>query len=287
MRKKLIPLIFVISAFFLFSCGLNDLAAETEEGPGAPMATESVVEDAPTLEETMTSEPEAMASEDSSVMIDTQSNCYHPFFPIAEGASWTFQLSTGETYTMTVTNVTDENFTLTQDFAESDLVLSVDWFCSEDGLLVGDFAQVDFLNQSDSEDGVEMSFDTFSWEGETLPAIDQFEVGHEWTATYNLKGDIAMEGIQYTAEATVTINYVIAAIEEVTVQAGTFPEAYRVDSVGEIAMSMDFNGSTFPMTGINFGSSTWYVEGVGLVKTADDFTGYGSGMELVESNLLD
>ena len=41
------------------------------------------------------------------------------------------------------------------------------------------------------------------------------------------------------------------------------------------------------MTGINFGSSSWYVEGIGLVKTSDNFTDYTSGMELIDSNLLD
>lgn len=280
MRKKVIPLILVISAFFLFSCGPNSIPTETEQDTPVMESTEVVWENAPATEE-------PVPTEDNSAMMDTTSNCYHPFFPISEGANWTYQLSTGESYTMTVTDVTEENFTLTQDFAESDLVLSVEWFCSDDGLLVGDFAQVDFLNQSSGEDGVEMSFDTFSWEGETLPAVDIFEVGYEWTATYNLQGDINMEGIVSTAEATVTINYMIAAIEEVTVPAGTFSEAYRVDSVGDISMTMELNGSTFPMTGVNFGSSSWYVEGVGLGKTADDFTGYESGMELIDSNLLD
>ena len=283
MRKKLIPLILVISAFFLFSCGLNDLAANSDEAT----PTEAVMEDVTSTEEPLPAEPVTMETEDSSLMMDTTSNCYHPFFPIAEGASWTFQLSSGESYVMTVTNVTEESFTLTQDFAESDLVLSTDWFCSEDGLLVGDFAQADFLNQSGGEDGAEMSFDTLSWEGETLPAAEHFEVGYEWTATYHLTGDITMEGLVSTAEATVSIDYVIAALEEVTVTAGTFPEAYRVDSTGEIAMTMDFNGSSFPMTGINFGSSSWYVEGIGLVKTSDNFTDYTSGMELIDSNLLD
>ncbi|MBG0787381.1 MAG: hypothetical protein H0S79_20005 [Anaerolineaceae bacterium] len=280
MRKKVIPLILVISAFFLFSCGPNDMTTETEQNVAVMETTEVVMENAPATEV-------PMPTEDDSVVMDEASNCYHPFFPISEGANWTYQLSTGESYTMTVTDVTKENFTLTQNFAESDLVLSVEWFCSGDGLLVGDFAQVDFLNQSSGEDGVEMTFGTLSWEGETLPTEELFEVGYEWTATYHLQGDINMEGSVSNAEASVTINYMIAAIEEVTVPAGPFPEAYRVDSIGDISMTMDLNGSTFPMTSVNFGSSSWYVEGVGLVKTADDFTGYESGMELIDSNLLD
>jgi len=283
MKKSLIPLIVILSAFFLFGCGAADLLPGSDPS-NAP--TEVVTEESPVMTEPMETEPDAMDTDDSDLVMDMESNCYHPFFPITEGANWTFQLSTGESYTMTVTNVTDESFTLTQDFAESDLVLSVAWFCSDDGLMVGDFAQVDFLNQSSGEDGAEMSFDTLSWEGETLPAEDLFEVGYEWTTTYNLKGDVNMEGLVTTADATVTIDYVIAAIEEVTVPAGTFPQAYRVDSVGDISMTMEFNGASMPLTGVNFGSSAWYVEGLGLVKTADDFTGYTSGMELIESNLL-
>ncbi|QRN83138.1 hypothetical protein JR338_12165 [Chloroflexota bacterium] len=279
MKKKVIPIILVISALFLFSCSPNDITSETEHNTTVMESSEAVMEANPSTEE-------PMPTEDDSAVMDATSNCYHPFFPISEGANWTYQLSTGESYTMTVTDVTEENFTLSQDFAESDLVLSVDWFCSDDGLLVGDFAQVDFLNQSSGEDGVEMTFNTFSWEGETLPAEDLFEVGYEWTATYQLQSDINMEGIVTTAQATVTINYIIAAIEEVTAPAGTFPEAYRVDSVGDISMTMDLNGSTFPMTSVNFGSSSWYVKGVGLIKTADDFTGYESGMKLIDSNLL-
>ena len=286
MKKNLIPLILILSAFFLFGCGAADLLPSGSDAAAPTEMPDVVAEESPTLAETMGSEPAPMDAGTSDLVMDTKSNCYHPFFPITEGANWTFQLSSGESYTMTVTNVTNESFTLTQDFAESDLVMSVDWFCSGDGLLVGDFAQMDFLNQSSGEDGVEMTFDTLSWEGETLPAEDLFEVGYEWTATYNLKGDINMEGVVSTAEATVTINYVIAAIEEVTVPAGTFPQAYRVDSDGEIAMTMEFAGTSMPLTGINFGSSTWYVEDLGLVKTADAITGYSSGMELMDSNLL-
>ena len=285
MKKSLIPLILILSAFFLFGCNAANLLPADDAVAPTEMP-EVTTEEAPTLAETMESEPDPMDAEDSDLVMDMSSNCYHPFFPITEGADWIFQLSSGESYTMTVTNVTNESFTLTQDFADSDLVMSVDWFCSGDGLLVGDFAQLDFLNQSGGEDGMEMTFDTLSWEGETLPAEDLFEVGYEWTATYNLKGDINMEGVVSTAEATVTIDYVIAAIEEVTVPAGTFPQAYRVDSDGEISMMMEFAGTSMPLTGFNFGSSTWYVENIGLVKTADDFTGYSSGMELIDSNLL-
>lgn len=285
MNKKLIPLVLVLSVLFLAGCGAADALPGSDSEAGAAEPTTMITEDMPTMEEPT----EAVMAEEpatDSVAPDTTSVCYHPFFPVSEGANWTFQLSTGESYIMSTTDLTEESFTLTQDFTDSDLVLTVDWFCSEDGLLQGDFAQVDFLNESGGEDGVEMTFDTLTWEGKTLPAADSLEVGYEWTATYQLKGDVNMEGVVTTADANVTIDYVIAAIEEVTTPAGTFPQAYRVDSNGDIAMTMEFNGAALPLTGINFGSSSWYVEGLGLVKTADSFETMASGMELIDSNLL-
>ena len=280
MNKKLIPFLLALSVLFLAGCGAADALPGSGSDTDAPATAEALTEDAPALEEPTEAVMEAPAAD--SPAADTASVCYHPFFPVSEGANWTFQLSTGETYTMTITNLTDESFTLTQDFTDSDLVLTVDWFCSEDGLLQGDFAQADFL----SEDGIEMNFDTLSWEGKTLPAKDRLEIGYEWTATYQLKGDVDLEGVVTTAEANVTIDYVIAAIEEVTTPAGTFPQAYRVDSNGNMDMSMEFNGASLPMTGITFGSSSWYVEGLGLVKTADNFESGSSGMVLIDSNLL-
>ena len=284
MNKKLIPFALILSALFLAGCGATDALPSDGSEAGSVEPTVVMTEEAPALEEPTEAVMDAPAMD--SAAPDTASVCYHPFFPVSEGANWTFQLSTGESYTMTISNLTSESFTQTQDFTDSDLVLSVDWFCSEDGLLQGDFAQVDFLNGSGGEDGVEMNFDTLTWEGETLPSEDMLEVGHEWTATYQLKGDVDMEGVVTTADATVTIGYVIAAIEEVTVPAGTFPEAYRVDSTGAIDMTMEFNGTVLPLTGINFGSSSWYVKDVGLVKSADSFESGSSGMELIDSNLL-
>ncbi len=280
MNKKLIPFLLVLSVLFLAGCGAVDALPGSGSDTDAPATAEVLTEDAPALEEPTEAVREEPAA--GSLAADTSSPCYHPFFPISEGANWTFQPSTGEIYTLTITNLTDESFTQTQSFADNDLVVTVDWFCSEDGLLQGDFAQVDFL----SEYGTEINFDTLSWEGETLPAKDMLEVGYEWTATYQLKGNMDLEGVDTTTEANVTIDYVIAAIEEVTVPAGTFPQAYRVDSNSNIDLSMDINGISLPMTGFTFGSSNWYVEDLGLVKTADSFESTSSGTVLIDSNLL-
>jgi hypothetical protein len=70
------------------------------------------------------------------------------------------------------------------------------------------------------------------------------------------------------------------------VPAGTFPEAYRIDSQGDVEMVLDFDGSSMPMSAVDFGSSSWYVEDVGLVKSADSFTSMSSEMELIDTNMV-
>jgi hypothetical protein len=40
------------------------------------------------------------------------------------------------------------------------------------------------------------------------------------------------------------------------------------------------------MSGVDFGSSSWYVKDVGLVKSADSFTSMSSEMELIDTNMV-
>jgi hypothetical protein len=287
-NKKLIPLFLVLSVLFLTGCGATDLLPDSGDSDNTN-TTEIMTDEAPMDEESNMEEPtEEVMQEpaDENPAVDMASNCYHPLFPISEDAYWQYQVSTNESYTLTLTNVTEDTFTMTQNFDDSEVLLTVDWLCSEDGLLQGNFAQVDFIDASEGEDDPEFNFETLSWEGETLPAKELIEVGYEWTAIYHLGGEMDLEGMTSSIEATVTINYVIAAVEEVTVPAGTFPEAYRIDSQGEVSMVMDFDGTSMPMSGVDFGSSSWYVEDVGLVKSADSFTSMSSQMELIDTNMV-
>ena len=41
-----------------------------------------------------------------------------------------------------------------------------------------------------------------------------------------------------------------------------------------------------PLTGSQFTYSTWYVEGIGMVKSSDDFSGLQADVALVASSLI-
>lgn len=296
MKRKLIPVLLVLSAFFLFACGLTDMilgedgrqvstqveeAAPTELIQTEPQEAEATPEEVePTQEETDEPSTETQA--------DTQSACYHPFFPVVDGASWTYQYSDGDGYTITIEETGQDTFTMTQIMADEDTEFTVDWYCTEDGLLRGSFAQVDLLSQATTEeDTPELTFETLEWEGETLPSPELMETGYTWTSDYSLSAEVNLEAFSQTMEVNVSIDHEIGAVEEVTVPAGTFPEAYRVDSTGNIEMVMNLGETSNPLSGFEFNYSTWYVEGLGMVQSGSEFSGYSSTVVLTDSSLLE
>lgn len=284
MKHKLIPVLFTLSTFFLFSCSpassfVNDgnqiiSTQEAETTPTEPMAAE-------TKEETPERAPITGAR------MDANSACYHPYFPVNDNASWTYAYASGEGYTLSIDETGEDSFTMRQVMDNEDTVFTVDWFCNDNGLLSGAFAQVDILNQATGAEGAEFVFETQAWEGETLPAPELMQVGYTWTTAYQISGEINLAGVSGTVEALATISNEIGAVEAVTVPAGTFSEAYRVDSVGEIEMVMEMFGTSTPISGIDFPYSTWYVEGVGMVRSSDTFTGIATLVELTDSSFLD
>ncbi len=287
MDRKWLPILLVLSSFFLFACGLTGLlnenqpseAQETIEAPTQPVEEQTA--DAPDETEAAPQEPETTAADPQ-----PQSACDHPYFPVEDGATWTYEFSSGKGYTLTLDEVGNNNFRMTQELSDSDTVLTIDWYCSNDGILRGTFAQVDILQESTAEEMPEFKFETLEWKGETLPAPEFWDVGYTWTSEYELSGDVNMHGITATSEISVTIKHTLAAVEEVTVPAGTFPEAYRVDSAGEIDMVMVMGETSTPVSGITFTYETWYVRDLGMVKTEATYQGYDDSTVLMDSSLL-
>jgi hypothetical protein len=285
MKRKLFPFALIISSFFLFACGLTGLLNENQP-VNVPEATtlptqkmeEQTAEDPPA--ETV-EEPEPTSADPQS-----QNACDHPYFPVEDGVTWTYEFNSGEGYTLTLNEVEEDTFRMTQEMAESETVFTVDWYCTDDGILRGTFAQVDILQESTGEETPEIEFETLSWEGETLPTPDLWEVGYTWSSEYTLSGEVDMQGVTATSEITVTIDHTLAAVDEVTVPAGTFPEAYRVDSAGEIDMVMVMGETSTPVSGITFSYETWYVRDLGMVKTGATYQGYSDSTVLVGSSLL-
>jgi hypothetical protein len=240
--------------------------------------------------------PEAQIPEESSTLEsitssnqETDSACYHPYFPIVEGAYWTYQQPESGGYTLSVEATGPDTFVMTQEMESEGTSYAVDWHCTDDGILRGTFDQMDLINTTIEDEGTPaFQFETLEWEGETLPAPELINVGYAWLSNYKMAADYDLEGFTGQMEVIVEITHEITAIEEVVVPAGTFNDAIRVDSTGKIEMLMLMSESiSTPLSNVEFSYSTWYVEGIGMVKSSESISGFETGTELVETSFLD
>lgn len=204
--------------------------------------------------------------------------CRHPYQPVIDGASWSYQGSgSGGDYsrTDTIDEVTDDSFLVETQLSR--VQYFVTWECEPEGLVNmradgGMFEAV--FSGPDSPVFVEV----LSSEGVTLPA--SISQGDEWEQQTSLmfsSKDIASSGtITHEAEAI--------GMESVTVPAGTF-QAMRIDVTSTMDL-INYPGGE----DITFEASYWLAPGVGLVRMAGGGEAMGvefvSEIQLVFSNQL-
>ncbi|RIH84680.1 hypothetical protein [Calidithermus roseus] len=182
--------------------------------------------------------------------------CDHPYYPVREGWTWTYKQSgqVNETYSLTVTNVSDQGFTLRYTTKESSFDLR--WRCDAKGLMSLEQAS---LGQSQG-----LKLETIGSSGVAIPA--QFRVGLSWSYSYNLKGSLDSGGQKMTITGKSNTDAKIVALEAVRVPAGTY-QAFKVETTTKTEMAMNVGGQNQPMPAQSFAGTAWYAEGVGMVKS--------------------
>ncbi len=188
--------------------------------------------------------------------------CANEFFPLRSDKTWKYTITSGDTtsdYSMTFKDITENSFTSVQTFPS--LTNEVNWQCGENGILSSSFTNLSF----DSQKGV--SIDTLNVSGVTLPPAKDWAAGKIWDSTYNVQVTINSNGNQVQAQGVIDISNQIAAQESVTVPSGTYANAYRVDSTGEMTIDTMGTKSSTPLV-----YSTWYVKDVGMIKSSFDDT---------------
>jgi hypothetical protein len=228
----------------------------TESGPAASITPE---------------EPDTSGSATVPSEIPTDSACYNAFLPINQEVVWRYFSSyTGEApteFTIAITDVTDEGVTSTMTFPE--FSSTVHWHCGPDGLFSSEFAQFTIAMMPGTQ------FETLSYEGVTLPAENLWTVGYTWSSGYEIKAHLVIEGTGMSSTATATFSNRIIAIEEVTVPAGTYPDAYRVETSGTLSLNLAGMTIDSPIE-----TTTWYVKNVGMVKSVSVDEAGTSSIEL-------
>lgn len=184
--------------------------------------------------------------------------CANEFFPLRSDKTWKYTITSDSTtsdYSITFKDITDTSFTAVQTFPN--LTNEVTWQCGENGMLSSSFANMNFTSAT------EVSIDTINVDGITLPPESDWAEGNIWDTSYTIQVTINTNDAPIQAEGKIDLSNEIASKESISVPAGSYPESYRVDSTGEMTINLMGAQTTMPLI-----YSTWYVKGVGMVKSS-------------------
>lgn len=198
--------------------------------------------------------------------------CRHPYYPVRSDTVWEYQTQMGgdapTAYSVTFDDIGAESFTSRQIFPGS--TAESLWLCTDEGLIPSEIATFLPIQISGFE------FETLDHSGVLLPPPGELEVGTTWGTGYTMQVTTKVLGFSILSQAEISVDNEIAAVEQVVVPAGTYPQAVRIDSTGTALANTVGSEMEVP-----FSFSHWYVEGVGLVKISADVQGRTFDLELL------
>ena len=221
----------------------------------------------------------------SGVPVTGEGICANTYFPVREGATWTYRSegspSGDYTFTDTITSVREDGFTLTSE--SDDFTRTQEWACKEEGLTALQLGGIP-LSALSSQD-IDLEIEVKNVSGAALPA--ELSPGSQWQHMLDFEGNMEIAGETATAEGNVQTNFNAVGSENVTVPAGTF-EAMKVQVVTALNISMKIQGLTVPVA-FSGTYDYWYAQGVGWVKASGsgNVTGiaYDETIELQSYNI--
>ena len=197
--------------------------------------------------------------------------CANPFHPISENVRWKYQLTSGgeqQTFDVYMKDIASDSFTRIVDFPDLDVETA--WTCGEEGLVSLQYGSITTTGLDN------FGINTLDVKGVSIPPAELWEVGYAWQNEYITEISIAVGENSFTGQGSIMLDYTIAGIESVTVPAGTYDNAYQVDTL--ITISVDLAGST---TTISTASMDWYVENIGLVRSESSNQDFPYTLELI------
>jgi hypothetical protein len=231
---------------------------------------------APTVEANASDPAATQAPAGSTNSVDA---CANPLLPIRMGATWTYKLSgaASDTFTRSIVSVDSSGFT-DQDVFGSGVTRQGKWNCEQGNLIA--LNPTEGVSATVTAPNVTVDFQTTEFSGVTLPAA--VHAGDTWTQTITLEGTQNINGTDIPAKNQFSNTCTAIGQESVTVEAGTF-EAMHFDCRVTMTITITMSGQDI-QTPIEFTSSNWHAEGIGLVKTATT-EGVESTVELVSYSI--
>ena len=202
---------------------------------------------------------------------EAQTACDHPYFPLRQGATWSFS-SEGYSYSWTVSAVSGDlnNATATFVMAFEGGSTSFEWTCSSDGVYsydVGTFT-ADAL-------GTIGNYSVTSQSGARFPPADELEAGSSWTSEYTTTFETSVEGFSTTFTTQIQESHSAGALQSLATGLGTF-DAIPISTTTTSTSTTDFGSFSSASSSV-----CWFARGVGMLSCDSDSEGFSSHVELV------
>ena len=200
-----------------------------------------------------------------------QTACDHPYFPLRQGATWTFT-GDGFTYSWAVSAVSGDlnNATATIEMAFEGGSSSFEWNCSSEGVFSYDYGSI----SADSL-GTIGSYSVTSTSGARFPPAAELEAGASWTSEYAATFETSVEGLSMTFSIQTQESHSAGAQQSLTTGLGTF-DAIPISSSTSTSSTSEFGSFTSTSTSV-----CWFARGVGMLSCDSDSEGFSSHSELV------
>jgi len=202
---------------------------------------------------------------------EAQTACDHPYFPLRQGATWSFS-SEGYSYSWTVSAVSGDlnnaTATFVMDFDGGSTTF--EWTCSSDGVYsydVGTFT-ADTL-------GTIGSYRVTSQSGARFPPAAELEAGSSWTSEYTTSFETSVEGFSTSFTTQIQESHSAGALQSLTTGLGTF-DAIPISTTTNSTSTTDFGSFSSSSSSV-----CWFARGVGMLSCDSDSEGFSSHSELV------
>jgi hypothetical protein len=231
----------------------------------APPAPSTSTKSLETLKGTATgSTAETTATLDGGIAVTPQSLCTNLYYPVREGAAWTYKSTGGPageySFTDTVTSVRPDGFTLSTQIG--DLTRLQEWTCTAEGLSALQLggAPAAMLNSQN----IQLNLDIINATGVTFPG--QIGPGSQWQQNMDVTGNVTAFNEEAAATGTVQMSFNAVGSESVTVPAGTF-DALKVEVDVSLNVGATYEGITLPVS-FTGDYTYWFAPNVGWVKAS-------------------
>jgi len=207
--------------------------------------------------------------------------CEHPYMPMREGATWTYEDGLGGTAVMTITSMSgdaDRTEAFVETIIESEgetIVFEFTWICTPEGVAM---PLTGFFGATSAPEGAIST----EYEGIVLPALDNPVIESTWPYSYTLSFSAVQEGVEIGIVHSRSEELSFGGFTSVSVPAGDFNDALQIlgSYVGRVTVllyALDYTGE----------ETMWFVEGIGVVRNDFSQNGEPSTLQLVDYDIPD